>query len=93
MARLFGIKTPTRPLHSISQGISYLKPLTEPPKRSAVFSQCNIENRLPNNWHKHLAESGGGQLLVCVEGEGWYQEAQGGSKPESGRHFLGSRQT
>ena len=27
-----------------------------------------------NNWHIHHAKKGGGQLLVCVNGEGWYQE-------------------
>lgn len=27
-----------------------------------------------NNWHIHHAAQGGGQLLLCVEGEGWYQE-------------------
>ncbi len=27
-----------------------------------------------NNWHIHHAKSGGGQLLICVDGEGWYQE-------------------
>ena len=27
-----------------------------------------------NNGHIHHAKSGGGQLLICVDGEGWYQE-------------------
>ena len=27
-----------------------------------------------NSWHIHHAKKGGGQLLVCVDGEGWYQE-------------------
>lgn len=27
-----------------------------------------------NNWHIHHAAKGGGQLLVCTAGEGWYQE-------------------
>ncbi|MBQ8451934.1 MAG: carboxymuconolactone decarboxylase family protein [Clostridia bacterium] len=27
-----------------------------------------------NNWHIHHAKSGGGQMLICVYGEGWYQE-------------------
>ena len=27
-----------------------------------------------NNWHIHHAEKGGGQILICVAGEGWYQE-------------------
>lgn len=27
-----------------------------------------------NNWHIHNAENGGGQILVCVGGRGYYQE-------------------
>ncbi|MBQ1576190.1 MAG: carboxymuconolactone decarboxylase family protein [Oscillospiraceae bacterium] len=27
-----------------------------------------------NNWHVHHASSGGGQMLICVGGRGWYQE-------------------
>lgn len=34
-----------------------------------------------NNWHVHHATSGGGQLLLCVDGEGWYQEE--GKEPQS----------
>lgn len=27
-----------------------------------------------NNWHIHHADKGGGQILICVSGRGWYQE-------------------
>lgn len=27
-----------------------------------------------NNWHIHHASRGGGQILICTAGEGWYQE-------------------
>ena len=27
-----------------------------------------------NNWHIHHAKNGGGQILVCVAGRGFYQE-------------------
>ena len=27
-----------------------------------------------NNWHIHHAKSGGGQMLICVGGRGYYQE-------------------
>ena len=27
-----------------------------------------------NNWHIHHATKGGGQILICTAGEGWYQE-------------------
>lgn len=27
-----------------------------------------------NNWHIHKATKGGGQILLCTDGEGWYKE-------------------
>lgn len=27
-----------------------------------------------NNWHIHQADKGGGQILICVGGRGYYQE-------------------
>ena len=27
-----------------------------------------------NNWHIHHASKGGGQVLICTAGSGWYQE-------------------
>lgn len=27
-----------------------------------------------NNWHIHHATGGGGQILLCTDGKGWYQE-------------------
>ena len=29
---------------------------------------------LRNTWHIHEAASGGGQILLCTSGRGWYQE-------------------
>lgn len=56
-------------------GCSYLAPLSEGP--GAV---CNVtfEPGCRNHWHVHAAKSGGGQMLVCVAGRGFYQ-AWGGS--------------
>ena len=34
-----------------------------------------------NFWHIHHAKQGGGQVLICVDGEGWYQEE--GKAPQS----------
>ena len=34
-----------------------------------------------NNWHIHKAIKNGGQILICIAGEGWYQEE--GKKPVS----------
>ena len=37
---------------------------------------CNVtfEPSCRNNWHIHHAKTGGGQLLVCIGGKGYYQE-------------------
>ena len=54
-------------------GKSYLKPLTDPQK-TVFIANVTFEPGCRNNWHIHHAKKGGGQLLVCVNGEGWYQE-------------------
>lgn len=38
------------------------------------FANVTFEPGCRNNWHIHRAKSGGGQILICVDGEGWYQE-------------------
>lgn len=55
-------------------GNSYLKPLTEPEKCPVFLANVTFEPGCRNNWHIHHAKSGGGQLLICTAGEGWYQE-------------------
>ena len=55
-------------------GKSYLKPLTDP-KKTVFAANVTFEPGCRNNWHIHHASEGGGQLLLCVDGEGWYQEA------------------
>ena len=52
-------------------GQSYLAPLTggDLPLYNVTF-----EPSCRNNWHIHHATSGGGQMLICVGGRGWYQE-------------------
>lgn len=54
-------------------GNSYLNPLTDS-KETLFLANVTFEPGCRNNWHIHHAKSGGGQLLVCVDGEGWYQE-------------------
>ena len=54
-------------------GQSYLKPLTGPDDYLAIRN-VTFEPGCRNNWHVHHATKGGGQMLICVEGEGWYQE-------------------
>ena len=55
-------------------GKSYLNPLTDPKKTSLFIANVTFEPACRNNWHIHHAKSGGGQILICVDGEGWYQE-------------------
>ena len=55
-------------------GNSYLNPLTEPGKCPVFLANVTFEPGCRNNWHIHRAKSGGGQLLICTAGEGWYQE-------------------
>ena len=54
-------------------GKSYLNPLTNP-RKTVFIANVTFEPGCRNNWHIHHAKKGGGQLLVCVDGEGWYQE-------------------
>lgn len=55
-------------------GNSYLNPLTEAGKCPVFLSNVTFEPGCRNNWHIHHAKSGGGQILICTAGEGWYQE-------------------
>lgn len=52
-------------------GQSYLAPLSS--KQLGVFN-VTFEPGCRNNWHIHHAKSGGGQILICVAGRGYYQE-------------------
>lgn len=52
-------------------GQSYLVPLST--EQVGVYN-VTFEPGCRNNWHTHHAKSGGGQILVCVAGRGFYQE-------------------
>ena len=52
-------------------GKSYLAPLTT--EQIPVYN-VTFEPGCRNNWHIHHAAVGGGQMLICVGGRGWYQE-------------------
>lgn len=54
-------------------GASFLNPLTQAEK-TVFLANVTFEPGCRNNWHIHHAEEGGGQILVCTAGEGWYQE-------------------
>ena len=52
-------------------GKSYLAPLST---AQAGIYNVTFEPGCRNNWHIHHAAKGGGQILVCVAGRGYYQE-------------------
>lgn len=52
-------------------GQSYLAPLST--SQVGIFN-VTFEPGCRNNWHIHHASQGGGQILVCVAGRGYYQE-------------------
>ena len=55
-------------------GASYLNPLTAPGECPLGLANVTFAPGCRNNWHIHQAKKGGGQMLICVAGEGWYQE-------------------
>ena len=70
---MFGTGTPNTAYAQYFIGDSFLHPLTDP--KSGLFAaNVTFEPGCRNNWHIHYASKGGGQLLLCTAGEGWYQE-------------------
>ena len=70
---LFGIGAPNDAYAQYFVGKSYLKPLTDP-KETVFMANVTFEPGCRNNWHIHCVEQGGGQILLCTGGRGWYQE-------------------
>ena len=70
---IFGQGEPNMEYARYFIGNSYLKPLTDS-KKTVFIANVTFEPGCRNNWHIHRAKSGGGQLLICVDGNGWYQE-------------------
>ena len=52
-------------------GQSYLKMLCT---EGVGIGNVTFEPGCRNNWHTHHAKKGGGQILLCTAGRGWYQE-------------------
>ena len=68
---IFPIGEPNTAYAQYFTGNSYLAPVS---REQVNISNVTFEPRCRNNWHIHHATSGGGQLLLCTAGEGWYQE-------------------
>ena len=71
---VFGLGQPNDAFAQYFIGKSYLNPLTDSSKTSLFLANVTFEPGCRNNWHIHHASSGGGQILICTAGFGWYQE-------------------
>lgn len=67
----FPIGSPNDAYAQYFVGQSYLSPVST--EQVPVFN-VTFEPGCRNNWHIHHAKNGGGQMLICVGGRGYYQE-------------------
>ena len=68
---VFPIGAPNDGYAQYFSGRSFLAPVST--DQVGVFN-VTFEPGCRNNWHIHHADKGGGQILVCVAGRGYYQE-------------------
>ena len=69
---VFPIGAPNDAFAAYFTGKSYLAPVST--SQVGIYN-VTFEPGCRNNWHIHHAKTGGGQILVCVAGRGYYQEA------------------
>mgnify|MGYP001050085000 CR=1 FL=1 len=70
---IFGKGQPNEAFAQYFSGQSFLNILVKTDD-SIGFANVTFEPGCRNNWHVHRADKGGGQVLLCIAGEGWYQE-------------------
>lgn len=69
-AGMFGLGKSNDAFAPYFVGQSYLNPvITE----GVPIFNVTFEPGCRNNWHIHHAKRGGGQILLCTSGRGWYQ--------------------
>ncbi len=68
---LFPIGVPNDGFAQYFVGQSYLAPVSS--EQVGIYN-VTFEPGCRNNWHIHTASNGGGQILICVAGRGYYQE-------------------
>ena len=73
-SNVFGLGKENSAFAQFFIGQSYLRPLTAPEPGRPFFANVTFEPGCRNNWHIHHADKGGGQILLCTGGNGWYQE-------------------
>lgn len=71
---VFGLGNPNDDFKEYFSGKSFLNPLTNPNETAVFLANVTFEPSCRNNWHIHESSKGGGQILICVAGSGWYQE-------------------
>ena len=68
---MFDIGEPNDAYAKYFIGQSYLSPIST--EQISIYN-VTFEPGCRNNRHIHHAKTGGGQMLICVGGRGWYQE-------------------
>ncbi|MFS1663916.1 cupin domain-containing protein [Streptococcus sp. zg-JUN1979] len=71
---VFGLGAKNDAYAKYFKGQSYLNPLGVTKAKDFALANVTFEPSCRNNWHIHKASQGGGQVLICTAGEGWYQE-------------------
>lgn len=71
---MFGLGQPNDAYARYFVGKSFLNPLTKAGAPHIEIANVTFSPGCRNNWHEHKAATGGGQILLCTDGEGWYQE-------------------
>lgn len=72
-ANYFGTGIPNFMLKGNMTGSSYIKPL-KMAGHSMMLANVTFTPGSRCFWHIHRGTVGGGQILICTAGEGWYQE-------------------
>ena len=70
---IFGLGNSNEAYAKYFTGNSYLKQLAKT-DNGISFANVTFEPSCRNNWHIHKSKSGGGQVLICTAGYGYYQE-------------------
>ena len=71
---IFGKGEPNTAYAQYFTGRSFLRSLVTDPECAVGVHNVTFEPGCRNSWHIHHATSGGGQVLICTAGSGWYQE-------------------
>lgn len=98
---IFGLGKENTEYSKYFVGNSYLNPLTDMTKTTLFIANVTFEPGCRNNYHIHHASSGGGQILICTAGSGWYKEENKEARslnpgdvvtiPANVKHFHGAK--